>query len=227
MRRLFGFLFQLVIVAAFFFLCTSALIIFDGLNDQGQKADVALVTGHAQVVAGQPNPLLDRVVDLYNAGDFSFIILSGSTGGGAGDEPAAMAEYLERHGIPPGVVIRGRKGGESTQETASRVAEIMKLRQFKSVMIVADYYHITRTRLVLSHEGIAEVERAHVGRLQKEDAVKIAREVVALYVYVGKTYLLPAAEKVKKEAEVGIDKVDADALQAKDKVNKGLDNMAK
>ena len=227
MRRLFGFLFQLVIVAVFFFLCTSALIIFDGLNDQGQKADVALVTGHAQVVAGQPNPLLDRVVDLYNAGDFSFIILSGSTGGGAGDEPAAMAEYLERHGIPPGVVIRGRKGGESTQETASRVAEIMKLRQFKSVMIVADYYHITRTRLVLSHEGIAEVERAHVGRLQKEDAVKIAREVVALYVYVGKTYLLPAAEKVKKEAEVGIDKVDADAVQAKDKVNKGLDNMAK
>lgn len=227
MRRLFGFLFQLVIVAVFFFLCTSALIIFDGLNDQGQKADVALVTGHAQVVPGKPNPLLDRVVDLYNAGDFSFIILSGSTGGSAGDEPAAMAEYLERHGIPPGVVIRGRKGGESTQETASRVAEIMKLRQFKSVMIVADYYHITRTRLVLSHEGIAEVERAHVGRLQKEDAVKIAREVVALYVYVGKTYLLPAAEKVKKEAEVGIDKVDADALQAKDKVNKGLDNMAK
>jgi len=214
-------------VAVFFFLCTSALIIFDGLNDQGQKADVALVTGHAQVVPGKPNPLLDRVVDLYNAGDFSFIILSGSTGGSAGDEPAAMAEYLERHGIPPGVVIRGRKGGESTQETASRVAEIMKLRQFKSVMIVADYYHITRTRLVLSHEGIAEVERAHVGRLQKEDAVKIAREVVALYVYVGKTYLLPAAEKVKKEAEVGIDKVDADALQAKDKVNKGLDNMAK
>ena len=203
------------------------MIIFDGLNDQGQKADVALVTGHAQVVPGKPNPLLDRVVDLYNAGDFSFIILSGSTGGSAGDEPAAMAEYLERHGIPPGVVIRGRKGGESTQETASRVAEIMKLRQFKSVMIVADYYHITRTRLVLSHEGIAEVERAHVGRLQKEDAVKIAREVVALYVYVGKTYLLPAAEKVKKEAEVGIDKVDADAVQAKDKVNKGLDNMAK
>ena len=103
----------------------------------------------------------------------------------------------------------------------------MKSHRFQSVMVVTDYYHMTRTKLALLHEGITEIGKAHVGKLRKEDAWKIGREVVALYDYIGKIYLLPAAKKVKKEALVGVDKAKADAEKTKEKVDKSLDSMAK
>jgi creatinine amidohydrolase/Fe(II)-dependent formamide hydrolase-like protein len=57
--------------------------------------------------------------------------------------------------------------------------------------------------------------------------LKIGREVVTLYDYLGKVYFLPAAEQVKKEAQVGMDKASADAEKATQKVSKSLDNLAK
>jgi len=223
MRRLFSLIVQLLAAAILIFIGTAAWIVFDGLKDQGQKADVALVTGHLE--SPQNTAQLDRVIKLYNDGEFPFMIVSGSTGRGTYDEPDAMAKYLESHGIPSDAIIQGH--GADTQEAASNVAEIMKSHQFHSVMIIADYYQMTRPKLALNHEGITEIQKAHVGKLQKEDAWKIGREVVALYDYVGKVYLLPAAQKAKEEAQTGLDKAKADAQKAKDKVNNGLDNMAK
>jgi hypothetical protein len=216
MRRLFNLIFQLVVAAVFIFLCTAAWIVFDGLNDQGAKADVALVTGHAESAQGTSEPVLDRVVQLYNQGEFPFVIVGGST----------SPEYLESRGIPSSAIIAAQGRG-TTQGNAREVAEFMKSHQFQSVMIVAVYYHVTRLKLALTHEGVAKIEKAHVGKLRKEDAFKIGREVVALYDYIGKIYLLPAAEKVQKEAQVGMDKAKTDAQTAKEKVDKSLDSMVK
>jgi vancomycin permeability regulator SanA len=226
MRRLFNLIFQLVAAAIFIFLCMAAWIVFDGLNDVGEKADVALVTGHDQSAPGGSDPRLDRAIKLYNDGEFPYIVVSGSTRRYTYDEPAAMAAYLESHGISSGVIIEDRRG-ENTQETARDMAGIMKSRQFQSVMVVTDYYHMTRMKLALSHEGIADIEKAHVGTLRKEDAFKIGREVVALYDYIGRIYLLPAAEKAKEEAQVGLDNAKTDAEKAKEKVDKGLDSLPK
>jgi uncharacterized SAM-binding protein YcdF (DUF218 family) len=238
MRRLFKLIFQLVAAALVIFLFTAVWIVFDGLTDQGGKADVALVTGHAELAEGKAEQArLDRVIALYKDQEFPFIVVSGATGrstiainGNTGiftdDRPAKMAKYLESQGIPSSAIIEDQRG-KNTQETAKNMAQIMKSHQFQSVMVVTDYYHVTRMKLALNHEGIAEIRKAHVGRLRKEDALKIGREVVALYVYVGKTYLLPAAEKVKKEAQVGVDKAKGDAEKAKEKVDKSIDNMAK
>jgi hypothetical protein len=155
-------------------------------------------------------------VQLYNQGEFPFVIVGGST----------SPEYLESRGIPSSAIIEAHGSG-TTQGNAREVAQIMKSHQLQSVMIVSDYYQITRTKLALNHEGITEIEKAHVGKLRKEDALKIGREVVALYDYIGKIYLLPAAEKVRKEAQVGLDKAKTDAETTKEKVDKSLDNMAK
>ncbi len=222
--------------AVFVFLCTAAWIIFDGLSDEGVKADVALVPGYGGAAPGMENSRLDRVAQLYNGGEFPFVIVSGSMRRGSGasgeadtalERPTAMAQYLESKGVPANAVIVIDHGGETTEETARDVAEIMKQHDFHSVMIVTDYYHVTRTKLALSHEGVLEVDKVHVGALRKEDAWRIGREVVALYKYVGTVYLLPAAEKARTEAQVGMDKAKIDAEQAKQKVNKSLDNMAK
>ena len=71
-------------------------------------------------------------------------------------------------------------------------------------MIVADYYDISRLKMALKHEGVLDVEHQHVGTFRKEDVVPIGNAVVKLYAYVGKVYLMPAAEKMKQEAKIGI-----------------------
>ncbi len=226
MRRLLGFIFQLIAAAVVIFLLTAAWIVFDGLNDREGKVDVALVTGHAQGGEGA-DPLLDRVLEMYNAGKFHSVIVVGDKWGTQGGEGAVeMVKYLEGHGMPSGGLIVEDQP-EAMPEMAHRVAEIMKSHNFASVMVITDYYNMTRTRMALNHEGVMEVQKAHVGTAQSADAAKIGIEVVALYSYVGKVYLLPTAQKVQAEAKVGMDKASTEAEQAKQKVDKGLDSMVK
>ena len=241
LRGLFKLFFRLVAVFLFLFLCVAAVIVFDGLNDEGQKADCALVTGHVEGTPGAPDLQLDRAVQLYNSGEFPVIIVGGSrvpvttdvsagafsfTGHRTDDGAADMATYLESHGVPAKAIIEVHRAG-TIPDTAREVVESMRSHQFQSVMIVADYYRMTRLKLVLGHEGVADIEKSHVGKLQKEDALNIGREVVALCDYVGRIYLLPEAEKAKEEAKVGLDKASVEAEKAKEKVDKSLSNMAK
>jgi len=224
MRRLFNAIFQLLTAALVIFLFTAVWIVYDGLNDLGEKADVALVSGHSEAAQGASEPRLDLAVKLYHAGEFPSLIVTAATGSNH-EGSAGMGAYLESHSVPSDAIIEVHR--ETTQGSAREVAAIMKLHQFQSVMVITDYYRMTRMKLALNHEGITEIQKAHVGTLRKEDAWNIGREVVALYEYIGRTYLLPAAEKVKKEAQVEMDKAKTDAEQTKDKVDKSLDSMAK
>jgi hypothetical protein len=227
MGRFFKFIFQLIAAAIFIFLCIAAWIIFDGLTDEGQKADVGLVVGHAQGVRGTSDAQLDRVVELYSKGAFPSVIIIGTKWQEIGNaKEVTVAQYLEAHGVPPGAIIANHVGTDM-QETSQEVAAIMKSHQFFSVMIITEYYDVTRVKLALTHEGVAGIEKAHVGTLRKEDALKIGRGVVALCDYVGRVYLLPEAEKAREEAKVGMDKASVDAEKAKEGVDKSLDNLAK
>ena len=230
LRRLFKLIFQLVALALVIFLLTAVWIVFDGLTDLGEKTDVGVVLGRSEHGQGASDPLaearLDRAIKLYDDSQFPIIVVVGSGGGGAYDQPGAMASYLEDHGISSSVIIEARAGID-TLDTARQLAEIMKQRGFVSVMIVTDYYHVTRTKLALRHEGVSEIKQTHVGFLRKEDAAKIGREVVALYDYIGKLYLLPGAKKVEAEAEVGLEKAKVDAESAKKTVDQRIDSMAK
>jgi vancomycin permeability regulator SanA len=226
MGRLFNFIFQFVAAVAVIVLLTVALVVVDGLADRGEKADVALVLGHSGGLTAGADPLLDRVVKLYNEGDFSNIIVSASSSNPSNDQPALMAKYLESHGIGSSMIIQNH-WEENSPAMARRIAEIMKEHQFRSILIIADYYRMTRMKLVLSHNNILDVGKAHAGQLRKEDAIDIGREVVALYEYVGTTIIFPVAEKVKGEVEVGLDKVKADTDTATNKVKKSVDSLAK
>jgi uncharacterized SAM-binding protein YcdF (DUF218 family) len=227
MRGFFGFLFKLSMALVFLFICSAAAMVFDGLNDEVNKADVALVIESSASGKGGANPVLDRVVQMQRTGEISSVLVIGSTWPGDNREDAtAMVTYLETHGVPSGDIIQSDHGG-TMQETARLAAGFVKLHRFTTVMIVAEYYDITRLKLALEHEGIKGVQKVHVGSVHKEDAVEIVRSLVALYDYVGRVYLLPEALQMKKEAQVGMDKASVEAQKAKDKVNNSLDNMAK
>jgi vancomycin permeability regulator SanA len=240
-RGFFQLIFRLILLAVLVVAVTVVWIVYDGLNDHGDHADVAVVPGNAVLQNGLPAGVLrsrlDRTIELYRAGKFPLIIVSGATKLGGYDEPAVMSNYLVQHEVPRGSIIED-KMGLNTSDTGKDVAKIMRARHLGSAMIVTNYYHITRTKLALQHAGIHDVEQAHVGVVTKDDAFMVAREVVALYYYLGRFYLIPAAEKAKDEAQVDAGKIQQEAREdtqkakdeaakAKEKANQEIDSLRK
>ncbi len=207
----------------------AAFIVYDGLHDLGEKADAALVIHPPDNLGGLKNASehagLERAIQLYRAKDVAFILVAGSTTG-FNDEPEVMADYLKSKGIPADAVIEDHHGRD-LQRMTEEAAEIMKERGAQSVILVADYYNITPAKLALVHQNVVQIGKAHQGTLRWEDAVAIGGGVVDLCKFVGTAYFLPAAEKAKAEAKVGIAKATADAEQAKKDMDKKLDTMAK
>src|SRR5262245_12855092 len=85
--------------------CLSAVgIIWDGLTDTIDKADVAVVLGNTVDRDGQPSlrlqARLDKALDLYRRGVAPVILVSGGLGAERYDEAAVMRQYLIARGVP-------------------------------------------------------------------------------------------------------------------------------
>jgi vancomycin permeability regulator SanA len=225
MDRLFRLIFKLAVSLLILFLLTAAWVVLDGIADQRSKADVGLVYCQSDPMQDESEKaVLDRVVTLFRDGDFPAIIVSGP-GVSPDDTPAAMVKYLTSKGIPASVIVIDKAG--TVQEGVNGAVTIMRADHFDSVMIVDKYYQLTRMKIILFHEGIAEIQKAHVGQLQMGDIWDIGQEVFAIYDYVGSMYILPTVEKIRQEFMVGADKAKVDADAAKDKVDKSLDTLPK
>ena len=217
----------------------AAWIISDGLSDQGDKADLGMVPNSAAGVFGDPDfeepwgvmqPRLDKAIELYHANKFTTIVISGAAKTSPDADRSPMGKYLEAHEIPAGSVIED-PGSTDTHEIAVQLAKIMKDGNYKSVMIVADYYQISRLKLALKLEGIAGVQQAHLGKLRQEDASNIAREVVAFYQYAAIYYGIPEsrvlAKKLMELVKTGAEKTNSAVGNAKNSLDQKLDNMSK
>jgi uncharacterized SAM-binding protein YcdF (DUF218 family) len=218
MGRIIRLLVQVAVSVLCFVLITAVWIIFDGLNDVGDSADVALVA-----FARSDDPQLEHVARLYKDGEFKAVIVtSANDSGAAGQEE--MTRYLEGHGVPSSAIIED-SGAKDAGEMARDVAMLMRDHEMSSLMIVADYYRMTRFKLALLHSGVSNLAKSHVGSVRIADALPIGHEVLALYSYIGRTFLMPAAEKIKKEATTEADKAQEEAQKAKKSVDKDLDSL--
>ena len=232
MRRLIRMLVQLVFGVVCFVGMTTALVVFDGLNDEGENADVALVTGQEAGSEDTGNtPALNRAARLFKDGAFTHIIITSGEETGAttlsrhlGVEGTML--YLEKQGEPDGDLIRDT-GAADTAEMAADVAAIMKERQMTSVMIISDYYRMSLIKLALLHAGVSNIAKSHVGHAGVGDAWPIACEVGALYGFIFHTFVMPTAEKVKQEASDAADKARVQADKVKDNVDQKMDALPK
>jgi vancomycin permeability regulator SanA len=201
-------------------------VVCDGLRDAYNHADAAFVPGYAESRDGVLAPgliaRLDRAAELYDQGVFPAIVVSGATPLNEKDESNAMAQYLEAHQVPAGVITedhRGEKAGDSMEN----LANIMKNQGFHSVLIIADYYRLTRMKVALRQEGISEFQQAHVGQWKKEDATKVLNEVAIMYDSESRRYLLPVVEKIVEKVKA----LSGSPTGWKDAVNHWLDSMSK
>jgi vancomycin permeability regulator SanA len=174
-----------LLIAAALALCVFVIamlaIVVSGLRDDIARSDVALVLGNKVELDGTPSPRLrarlDRTLELFRAGFFPSIIVSGGTGKEGFDEAAVMRDYLIAHGVPASAMITDSHG-ETTFASAVNTARIAKEHGFKSVFTVTQYFHVPRARLALRRCNITEIHSAHARFFEWRDIFSVPRDTV-------------------------------------------------
>jgi len=125
--------------------------------DEEHAADAIVVFGAAEY-SGRPSPVyrarLDHAYALYERGLAPVII----TTGGAGKDPRFSEgqvgrDYLEGRGLPDGGLIAETQGGD-TDQSARRVAVILRANDMHSCVLVSDAYHMFRAKQMMNAQGI-------------------------------------------------------------------------
>ncbi|HEY3898357.1 MAG TPA: YdcF family protein [Chthoniobacter sp.] len=165
------------------------VLVAAGFHDQIAHADVALVLGSKVNADGTPSARLrarlDRTLELYQAGYFPTIIVSGGFKGA--DEAAVMGDYLRAHGVPPNRLIED-KSGVNTFASAHDTVIIMRRLKFRSVFVISQYFHLPRARLALERFGISPVYSAHAHYFELRDLYSSPRELAAYLQYYFRSY---------------------------------------
>lgn len=147
----------LVIGAAIFLLYISRQIMREAGVDEEHPADAIVVFGAAEYV-GHPSPVfrarLDHAYSLFERGLAPVII----TTGGAGKDPhfsegQVGRDYLESRGVPDANLIAETQGGD-TEQSAKRVAVILRANDMHTCLLVSDAYHMFRAKQMMAAQGI-------------------------------------------------------------------------
>ncbi len=187
-NKLLRFLRTAILIGISWFLLHAIFITIDGLNDSEGSGDVAIVLGNRVFADGSlaswTQGRVDKALELYREGKVRKIFVSG--GLGVEDhypEGKAMKEYLVRNGVPDSAVIADN-GGANTYFTAKDFLEWDKNKEFDTVIIVSQFFHITRSKYILRKLGYeGEIGSASSEVYHWKDAIGTAREVPAFYKY--------------------------------------------
>jgi len=150
------------------------------------KADVGVVLGNKVEPDGQPSldlaTRLDEAGDLYRQGYFPTVIVSGGVGPQGYDEPAAMRAYLVRQGVPEAAIVLDR-GGANTRATAVDTARWMRAHGASRVLVISQFYHLSRSRLAFERCGVRTIYTAHGRRFSSRDVYGLGRDTVGYLAY--------------------------------------------
>lgn len=158
----------------------------DGLTDNAQPADCLLVLGNTVNADGTLSPRLrgrlDKALDLYRARVSPTIFVSGGLGKEGHYEGTAMRQYLVAHGVPAAAILVDN-AGNTTQATARNFAATAQVRHFSSVVVVSQFFHISRTKLLLRQQHFSRIYGAHANYFELRDIYALIREFAAYYTY--------------------------------------------
>lgn len=153
MKVVFGLTAVLVVYLALTFI---QVVRASGRN-QAREVQAIVVLGAAQY-NGKPSPVLrarlDHAADLYRRGLAAKVVVTG--GKQVGDsltEAAVSANYLARHGVPEGSILREVNGRSSWQQLAA-AASFLKKRGITRVLLVSDGFHSARIAAIAHELGL-------------------------------------------------------------------------
>ena len=181
-RRLLRVIATLVLVAG----VPIGLLIWDGVTDENAPVDAGLILGNAVHPDGTPSARLaarlDRGHELFKDGSVPLLIVSGAVGREGHDEATVMRDYLVRKGVPSERIIVD-SAGRTTWSSARNTHAIMHQRGMTRLVVITQYFHVSRSKLAARRSGIATVTGAHARHLEWRDLYSIAREVPGYFRY--------------------------------------------
>ena len=167
------------------FIIHTIYCIYDGLNDENKQADVAVILATTVNEHGSLSKRLEQRVkcglQLYLNKRVKKIILSGGFGKEGYFEANKMKDYLIKEGVPKKDIILDNKGN-NTRLTVKNTLELQKKLQFKSVIVVSQYFHVSRTKMLFKKQGFTNISSKSPKYFEIRDSYSLLREFVAYYV---------------------------------------------
>ena len=153
-RRIAAITILLVLIAWF---GVMVAIVSAGRRDDARPAAAIVVLGAAQYV-GRPSPVLrarlDHAIDLFKRGMAPQVIVTGGRGEGDTTSEAAVGRrYALRQGVPDSAIVL-EAIGRTTRESIRGVAELMRDRPGRDVILVSDPFHMLRLSILARRFGL-------------------------------------------------------------------------
>ena len=161
-----------------------AYITCDGLRDDGAPADLAVVLGNK---VNEDGTLSERLrqrllcgLHLYRAGRVQRLLVSGGLGREGYYEGDKMRDFLRQNGVPAAAIIVDN-AGNTTSQTVRNVRRLGGMPPTGRLLVVSQFYHLTRTKMLFQHAGFRHVSGVSPRYFEARDAYSLLREVAAYY----------------------------------------------
>ena len=173
----------LKLFVAWFFIHIVCILI-DGFTDETKPVKVGIVFGNKVNEDGSLSDRLkarvDKGLELYQNKTVKLLYVSGGLGKEGYKEGDKMAEYLVQHGVPKRAIIIDNKGN-TTHETAENF--VKDFPREKEVIVITQYFHISRSKLAMKNVGIGTIEGVHANYVEVNDFFSTIREFFGYYKY--------------------------------------------
>ncbi|RYY18678.1 MAG: YdcF family protein [Cytophagaceae bacterium] len=146
----------------------------------GLRADIGVILGNK---VNEDGTLSERLTQrlacglaLYHSGRVRHLLVSGGLGKEGFYEGDKMRDYLRAQGVPDSVVTVDNQG----RNTRQTVRNTLRL-HFRSMLVVSQFYHLTRTKMLFRQAGCTAVSGASPWYFEVRDAYSLLREFGAYY----------------------------------------------
>lgn len=165
-------------------LCHMGYIIWDGFQQPTVRADIAVILGTTVHEDGTLSARLEQRMKcglrLYKKGLVDRILVSGGLGKEGHEEAEKMKEFLLKHQVPESNILVDNCGN-NTWATVNNTLDLQATVGFKRVIVVSQYFHITRTKMMFKKLGFYEVQSASPPYFEGRDFYGCFREFIAFY----------------------------------------------
>jgi vancomycin permeability regulator SanA len=189
-------LMSVIVVPAAFFLVVAAHIVTLGLTDYRGfgPVDAAVILGARVYADGTPSEALAQRlmtgIELGRQGLVRYLIMSGGTGESGTNEAEVMKRFARARGVPEEAILSDPGGITTFASAVNYAALVNQVRRehpefdFRRVMVVSQYYHLARTKLIFERLGMTALTvPARVEGRFRANLSQLLRETVALPYY--------------------------------------------
>ena len=171
-------------IVLLWFIGHSLYITINGLSDNGQKADLAVILGSKVnkdgTVSERLRKRLEAGASLYKKHRVNMILVSGGLGKEGFYEGDKMKEFLMTKDIPDSVIFIDNLGN-NTRATVENTLQLKDRLQYKDIIVVSQYFHVTRTKKLFKDNGFKNVSSISPNYFEWRDLYSIMREFPAYY----------------------------------------------